>query len=78
MSRYCCLRALINSLRVWQVLFSIVSTLLLARMIEPIWGSKEFLKFIAIVNLGTGLFTLAVLYVWFIITSYREGAGKVL
>lgn len=52
--------------------------LMLARIIEPIWGSKEFLKFLGIVNLGSGLAALAVLYVCFVINSFKEGAGKVL
>lgn len=52
--------------------------LLLARIIEPIWGSKEFLKFLGIVNLGSGLAALSVLYVCFVINSFKERAGKVL
>lgn len=62
----------------WQLLISAASLLVVARIVEPIWGSKEFLKFISIVNLGTGAVALAVLYVWYIITSFRERAGKVL
>jgi hypothetical protein len=61
-----------------QVVFSAVGILMLARIIEPIWGSKEFLKFLGIVNLGSGLAALAVLYVCFVINSFKEGAGKVL
>lgn len=61
-----------------QAVFSAVGILMLARIIEPIWGSKEFLKFLGIVNLGSGLTALAVLYVCFVINSFKEGAGKVL
>ena len=62
-----------------QLIFSILSILLLARIIEPIWGSKEFLKFLGIVNLGTGIAALAVLYICFVINStIKERAGRVL
>lgn len=61
-----------------QLLFSILSILLLARIIEPIWGSKEFLKFLGIVNLGSGVTALAVLYICFVINSFKDRAGKVL
>ncbi|KAG1666228.1 hypothetical protein FOA52_011528 [Chlamydomonas sp. UWO 241] len=39
--------------------------ILLARLVEPVYGSKEFLKFISIVNLSCGTAVFVVVYVVF-------------
>ncbi|KAK4783296.1 hypothetical protein SAY86_007670 [Trapa natans] len=40
---------------IWGVFTSIIGLLFMGRLLEPIWGSREFLKFIFIVNLLTSL-----------------------
>jgi len=44
----------------------VVGVLLLAKVLEPIWGSKEFLKFILLVNTAVGLSTLSLLYLLYV------------
>jgi membrane associated rhomboid family serine protease len=61
-----------------QLIFSVVSILLLARLIEPVWGSKEFIKFIAATNIATGAGTLVLLYILFALTQYSEHSGDLL
>ncbi len=61
-----------------QVIFSVVSCLALARLIEPVWGSSEFLKFLAATNAATGAATLFLLYIFFALTHYSEKAGDLL
>jgi hypothetical protein len=61
-----------------QLVFSVISILLLARLIEPVWGSMEFLKFIAAVNTATGASTLVLLYIVFALTQYSEHSGDLL
>lgn len=46
-----------------QLIFSVVGILLLAKIVEPIWGSREFLLFITVVNVFSGLATLALVYI---------------
>jgi hypothetical protein len=36
-----------------------LAVLFIGKTLEPIWGSKEFLKFIVLVNLFTGASTFA-------------------
>ena len=61
-----------------QVSLSIAGVLLLARIIEPVWGSKEFLIFVSVVNAGTGVATLVLLYLFFAFTQYAEHSGDLL
>ena len=42
------------------------------------WGSKEFLKFICVVNGGAGLATLVVLYLMYAVNQYKERSADVL
>jgi Eukaryotic integral membrane protein (DUF1751) len=56
-----------------QLLFSIFAILLLAKVIEPIWGSKEFLKFIGIVNVGAGMSTFIIVVVAYALDRNVEG-----
>jgi membrane associated rhomboid family serine protease len=46
-----------------QLALSVVSLLVLAKIIEPVWGSKEFALFLAVVNLWSGLGTFVLLYI---------------
>ncbi|KAK9797058.1 hypothetical protein WJX73_010621 [Symbiochloris irregularis] len=57
---------------------SVAGTLLLARIIEPVWGSKEFLVFICVVNAGAGMATLALLYVLYALNHSSEHSGDLL
>lgn len=45
-----------------QLLLSLVGVLVLAKVVEPVWGSKGFLLFVAIVNFWTGFCTFVLLY----------------
>ena len=61
-----------------QLVVSIAGILLLARIVEPVWGSKEFLLFVSVVNAGTGLATLALLYLLYAINHNSEHSGDLL
>ena len=65
-------------MRAPQVGFDIVGILLLARLIEPTWGFKEFLAFISAVNLGTGLTTLVLVYVSYVVNQYSMRSADIL
>jgi hypothetical protein len=45
-----------------QLLLSIVGVLVVAKVVEPVWGSKGFLLFAAVVNFWTGFCTFVLLY----------------
>ncbi|CAL8468418.1 g7958 [Coccomyxa elongata] len=62
----------------YKVIFSVLSCLALARIIEPVWGSSEFLKFLAATNVATGGATLFSLYIFFALTQYSEKSGDLL
>jgi hypothetical protein len=49
-----------------QVLLEIVCLLLLARVIEPVYGSTEFLKLILVVDFGASITTFIFAYVVFL------------
>ncbi len=51
-----------------QLLLNMVGVLLLAKVIEPIWGSRDFVKFVAIVNVCTGFSTFVLLYICYAVT----------
>ena len=59
-------------------MFSVASILVLAKFIEPVWGSKEFVTFLAATNAATGACTLVLLYVIFAFTQYSEKSGDLL
>ena len=61
-----------------QLLGVVAALLFLARRIEPVWGSREFLAFICGVNAATGAATLALCYVAYMINARSQRAGKVL
>ncbi|KAK9829700.1 hypothetical protein WJX72_007428 [[Myrmecia] bisecta] len=58
--------------------FGVAGILLVAKVVEPVWGSKEFLKFIAVVNVSTGLATLIVVYCIYALDQYSDNAGAIL
>lgn len=60
-----------------QVLVAVVSVLLLARVIEPVYGSTEFLKFILLVELLSSIITFVLAYVIFM-TAPQAAKGKTL
>lgn len=47
---------------VFRLLLSLVGVLVLAKVVEPVWGSKGFLLFVGIVNFWTGFCTFVLLY----------------
>lgn len=55
----------------------IISLLLLARVIEPVYGSTEFLKLILIVAFSSGLATFLIAYCIFL-SAPAERKGKTL
>jgi membrane associated rhomboid family serine protease len=57
-----------------QLAINVVALILLARLVEPVYGSKEFLKFLFVVNVSTGLFVFLGVYVTFAFTQ----SGKLL
>lgn len=56
-----------------QLVVSILAILLLSRVIEPTWGSKEYIKYLALVNLGSGVGTLVVVYIAYALDRNNEG-----
>jgi hypothetical protein len=56
----------------------VVAVLFLTRLVEPVYGSKEFLKFLFIVDFSICLCTLIGVYVFFAIDSSNEKRGDVL
>lgn len=66
------------SLCTLQVVVDVAGILVLAKAIEPLWGSKEFLKFLAAINTVTGVCTLILVYLVFTLTQYSEHSGDVL
>lgn len=74
-----CTRELCHSLTVLhlQVLIAVMALLLLARIIEPVYGSTEFLKYILIVDVSSSFATFAMAYFVFMSAPY-SAKGKTL
>jgi len=53
----------------FQVIVSIVGLLLFGKVLEPLWGAKELLKFIFIVNLSTSVCVFVTTIVLYYITQ---------
>lgn len=60
-----------------QVLIMIISVPLLARIIEPVYGSTEFLKLILLVDVAASIGTFVLAYIIFI-AAPAERKGKTL
>lgn len=56
-----------------QLAFEVVAVLLLTRLVEPVYGSKEFLKFLFIVDLSVNACVLAGAYLVFALGQDAEG-----
>lgn len=54
-----------------QLLLNLVGVLMLAKIVEPVWGSKGFLLFTAVINFWTGFSTFVFIYLLF--TIDRKG-----
>lgn len=54
-----------------QLILSLVGVLMLAKIVEPIWGSRGFLLFTATVNFWTGFSTFVLIYLLY--TIDRKG-----
>ncbi|XP_065829897.1 transmembrane protein 115-like [Oscarella lobularis] len=52
----------------WNVLVDIIVTIMAAQMLEPLWTSREFLKFIMIANAGASVLTALFFVVLYIVT----------
>ncbi|CAB3991222.1 transmembrane 115-like [Paramuricea clavata] len=69
--------------RVWNVVADIIVLVLCGRILEPLWGALEFLKYITILNVGTSLIASGLcllyylvtdnIYVWFLTFSGMNG-----
>ena len=55
-----------------QVVAGVAALLFIARRIEPVWGSREFLTFVSGVNLCTGAATLALIYLVVVFTNESD------
>lgn len=42
----------------WEVAFDIVSLVLCAKLLEPLWGRRELLKFFAVINFGVAVLSM--------------------
>lgn len=56
----------------FQLLFCVVGLLFTAKVLEPIWGSKEFVRFVAVVSLCAGFCTFAVVMAVYLITAHQS------
>ncbi|KAL3138155.1 hypothetical protein ABBQ38_005383 [Trebouxia sp. C0009 RCD-2024] len=56
---------------IFRLILSLVGVLMLAKIVEPVWGSKGFLLFTAVVNFWTGFSTFVLVYLLF--TIDRKG-----
>lgn len=52
---------------------SILAILLLSKVIEPNWGSKEYIKYLALVNVGSGVGTFVLVYIAYALDRNNEG-----
>jgi len=57
---------------IWMLLNNITCLLVLARYLEPVWGSKEFLKFVLVTNAFTGVITFAYMMTVYFATASEE------
>ena len=55
-----------------QCLVDVLVVLFLGKIIEPIWGSKEFLKFIAVVNASIGFCTFVLMFILYVFTRSED------
>jgi hypothetical protein len=49
-----------------------MALILLARLVEPVYGSKEFLKFILVVDFATCLSVFVCVYITYAATAYGD------
>ncbi|KAK9845713.1 hypothetical protein WJX81_000351 [Elliptochloris bilobata] len=49
-----------------KLLLGAFGILMLAKVLEPVWGSKEFLKFVLLVDMAVGVSTLSLLYLLYV------------
>mmetsp|Transcript_599 Transcript_599/g.1008 ORF Transcript_599/g.1008 Transcript_599/m.1008 type:complete len:326 (-) Transcript_599:57-1034(-) len=52
-------------------LFSVIGVLLIGKYLEPVWGSKEFLKYIVIVNALSGIAMFFLLFTVYAVNSVQ-------
>mmetsp|Transcript_30521 Transcript_30521/g.58768 ORF Transcript_30521/g.58768 Transcript_30521/m.58768 type:complete len:312 (-) Transcript_30521:178-1113(-) len=56
----------------WMLLLNGCALLILARYLEPIWGSKEFLQFIVVINAAVGVLTFMHMMTVYFATSLES------
>ena len=49
-----------------QLVLGVAGVLLLAKVLEPVWGSKDFLKFVLLVDTAVGAATLSLVYLLYV------------
>lgn len=69
MASFICDTSTLVGVFVLQLILSIVSLLFIGKVLEPIWGSKEFFKFVLIVNIMTYISVFATTIMLYYITS---------
>lgn len=57
------------STSIYKVVFEVIAVLVLARIIEPVYGSREFLKFILLVDAMEAVATFVIVYCLFAATA---------
>jgi hypothetical protein len=60
--------------RTGQVVAEVAAVLVLARIIEPIYGSMEFAKLVLLVDTCTSLATFVSAYLYYILSTAKTGA----
>lgn len=60
-----------------QLAFEVLAVLFLTRLVEPVYGSKEFLKFLLVVDLSINVCVLTGVYIYFA-TSKEDRKGDML
>eukprot|EP00898_Chlorokybus_atmophyticus_P003385 jgi/Chlat1/4047/Chrsp26S04099 len=58
--------------KIISVILDVLAVLVFGKVLEPIWGSKTFLKFIAYVNFSTGFCTFVLMYLLFFLTRHER------
>lgn len=60
--------------RTAQVLFAVAALLLLARIIEPIYGSTEFLRLLVVVATTSSTITFVGAYIFYLTSPDKDGS----
>lgn len=61
-----------------QLAFEVVAVLFFTRLVEPVYGSKEFLKFLFVVDISICVSVLVSVYIYFAAAGANEKKGDAL